>query len=33
MSINGSASNETDKMAVQCFEMIKKMYAKEYSEI
>jgi ubiquitin carboxyl-terminal hydrolase 8 len=33
MSINGSAANETDKMAVQCFEMIKKMYAKEYSEI
>jgi ubiquitin carboxyl-terminal hydrolase 8 len=33
MSINGLASNETDKMAVQCFEMIKKMYAKEYSEI
>ena len=33
MSINGLASNETDKMAIQCFEMIKKMYAKEYSEI
>jgi ubiquitin carboxyl-terminal hydrolase 8 len=33
MSINGSAANDTDKMAVQCFEMIKKMYAKEYSEI
>ena len=33
MSINGSVTNETDKMAVQCFEMIKKMYAKEYSEI
>lgn len=33
MSINGVASNETDKMAVQCFEMTKKMYAKEYSEI
>jgi hypothetical protein len=33
MSINGSVTNDTDKMAVQCFEMIKKMYAKEYSEI
>jgi len=33
MSINGVASNETDKLAVQCFEMTKKMYAKEYSEI
>ena len=33
MTINGDALNETDKMAVQCFEMIKKMYAKEYSEV
>jgi ubiquitin carboxyl-terminal hydrolase 8 len=33
MSINGSAASDTDKMAVQCFEMIKKMYSKEYSEI
>ena len=33
MTINGDAENETDKMAIQCFEMIKKMYAKEYSEI
>lgn len=33
MSINGTAANETDKLAIQCFEMTKKMYAKEYSEI
>jgi ubiquitin C-terminal hydrolase len=33
MTINGDAENDTDKMAVQCFEMIKKMYAKEYSEV
>jgi len=33
MSINGDITNETDKMAVQCFEMTKKMFAKEYSEI
>ena len=33
MTINGSVENNTDKIAVQCFEMIKNMYAKEYSEI
>lgn len=33
MTIQGSAENETDKMAIQCFEMIRKMYTKEYSEI
>jgi ubiquitin carboxyl-terminal hydrolase 8 len=33
MTIEGSTKNETDKMAVQCFEMIRKMYKKEYSEI
>jgi len=33
MSINGKADSDTDKMAVQCFEMIKNMYSKEYSEI
>ena len=33
MTINGEPQNETDKMAVQCFEMIQKMYSKEYSEI
>ena len=33
MSISGTVSNGTDKIAVDCFEMIKRMYAKEYSEI
>ena len=33
MNISGNIVNETDKMAVSCFEMIKRMYAKEYSEI
>ena len=33
MTISGMPENETDKIAIQCFEMIKKMYSKEYSEI
>jgi ubiquitin C-terminal hydrolase len=33
MTISGNAENETDKIAIQCFEMIKNMYSKEYSEI
>ena len=33
MTINGNVENETDKIAVKCFEMIKHMYSKEYSEI
>jgi len=33
MSITGNIENEKDKVAVQCYEMIKRMYAKEYSEI
>jgi ubiquitin C-terminal hydrolase len=33
ISISGKAETETDKIAIQCFEMIKKMYSKEYSEI
>ena len=33
MTITGEVENETDKLASQCFEMIKRMYAKEYSEI
>jgi ubiquitin C-terminal hydrolase len=33
MTISGNAMNETDIMATKCFEMIKNMYAKEYSEI
>ena len=32
-TITGTSVNETDKIAVDCFEMIKKMYTKEYSEI
>ncbi len=33
MTISGKPYNETDKIAIQCFEMIKNMYSKEYSEI
>jgi ubiquitin C-terminal hydrolase len=33
MSINGEIVTTTDKLAVDCFDMIKKMYTKEYSEI
>jgi len=33
MTISGKTENNTDKIAVQCFEMIKNMYSKEYSEI
>jgi ubiquitin C-terminal hydrolase len=33
MSISGIVHNNTDKIALDCFEMIKRMYAKEYSEI
>jgi len=33
MTISGKTQNETDKVAVKCFEMIKTMYSKEYSEI
>jgi ubiquitin carboxyl-terminal hydrolase 8 len=33
MSISGNVENDTDKMAVKCFEMIKDMYKKDYSEI
>lgn len=33
MTINGAVENETDKMAIKCYEMIKTMYSKEYSEI
>ena len=33
MNITGNVINETDKIAVDCFEMIKQMYEKEYSEI
>ena len=33
MTISGIPENETDTIAIQCFEMIKNMYSKEYSEI
>lgn len=33
MTINGAPSSETDQIAVKCFEMIKQMYTKEYSEV
>jgi len=33
MNISGEVENETDAIALQCFEMIKNMYTKEYSEI
>jgi ubiquitin carboxyl-terminal hydrolase 8 len=33
MTISGIVENETDDIAVKCYEMIKKMYSKEYSEI
>jgi ubiquitin carboxyl-terminal hydrolase 8 len=33
MTISGEPLNNTDKIAIKCFEMIKNMYSKEYSEI
>ena len=33
MTISGEPQNETDALALKCFEMIKNMYSKEYSEI
>lgn len=33
MTISGNPENETDRIAIMCFEMIKNMYCKEYSEI
>jgi ubiquitin C-terminal hydrolase len=33
MSINGNIMNPTDTIAVKCFERIKQMYSKDYSEI
>jgi ubiquitin carboxyl-terminal hydrolase 8 len=33
MTINGVSENETDGMAIKCYEMIKNMYQREYSEI
>ena len=33
MTISGNPENTTDQIAIKCFEMIKNMYSKEYSEI
>jgi ubiquitin carboxyl-terminal hydrolase 8 len=33
MTISGNSENETDEIAKICFEMIKRMYSKEYSEV
>jgi ubiquitin carboxyl-terminal hydrolase 2/21 len=33
MTINGTAENETDEIALLCFQMIQHTYSKEYSEI
>ena len=33
MTITGEPENETDKVAIQCFETVKNMYSKDYSEI
>jgi ubiquitin C-terminal hydrolase len=33
MTISGKPENETDNVAIRCFEMIKNMYSKDYSEI
>ena len=33
MTIVGNPSNNRDKVAIKCFEMIKRLYSKEYSEI
>ena len=33
MTISGTPENTTDHTAIKCFEMIKNMYSKEYSEI
>lgn len=33
MNINGNTENNTDKLAVVCYKMLKDIYSKEYSEI
>jgi ubiquitin C-terminal hydrolase len=33
MNISGNPENDTDELAINCFNMIKNMYTKEYSEI
>ena len=31
--INGDSENETDKLAIKCYQMLKNIYSREYSEI
>lgn len=33
INITGNPENETDDLAIKCFDMVKRMYTKEYSEI
>ena len=33
ITISGNPENDTDKLAIKCFEMIKNTYSKDYSEI
>ena len=33
MRINGNTENNLDKMAIQCYTMLKNVYSKEYSEV
>jgi ubiquitin C-terminal hydrolase len=33
MNISGTPENETDQLAIKCFNMVQNMYTKEYSEI
>jgi len=33
INITGNPENETDLLAIKCFDMVKRMYTKEYSEI
>jgi ubiquitin C-terminal hydrolase len=33
MSVSGDVLNETDKLAVECYEMVRNMFSKDYSEI
>jgi ubiquitin carboxyl-terminal hydrolase 8 len=33
ITISGNPETETDKLALKCFEMVKKLYSKDYSEI
>jgi ubiquitin C-terminal hydrolase len=33
MTINGNIENQTDEVAKKCYQMIKQMYSKDYSEI